>query len=269
MLITLIILMLYLVYFGGVANTGPLWIYIIPPVTLFFGGIQKGLIIISIFTALICLMLFSPNDAFVGTTYAFEFKTRLIYSFATVASLFTAYEHIRGKAYSDLELLKQKFEQQAKHDMLSGLLNRRGMIESLQYEFKRNKRTQSDLSVMMCDIDNFKDVNDSYGHEKGDEIIKTLAHTLQNSLRELSRWGGEEYLFLLPMTNRNQALVLAEKLRKKVEATIFEHNNNAFSVTISLGIYQFKHNDSINDMINQSDNKLYEAKAKGRNCCAI
>ena len=270
MLATIMLLMLYLIHFGGSANTGPLWIYIIPPITLFFGGLQRGLKILSVFLIAVCTLLFFPNDALLATTYSLEFKTRLIYSFLTVSSLFIAYEYIREKSYNDLVLLKQKFELQAKHDMLSGLFNRRGMMECLTYEFKRNKRVQSDLSLIMCDLDKFKLINDEYGHEKGDEVIKKVAHIFQCNLREqdtLARWGGEEYLFLLPMTNIRQATILAEKLRKKIESATFEHDNKTFSVTVSMGIYQYHAKDGINDMINRADNNLYKAKDNGRNCC--
>ncbi|MCJ8311845.1 MAG: GGDEF domain-containing protein [Saccharospirillaceae bacterium] len=270
MISTLMILMLYLIYCGGVANTGPLWIYIIPPVTLFFSGLQRGLITLAIFSLSVCLMLFYPDDILLGTTYSFEFKSRLIYSFFTVTCLFVAYEYIREKSYNDLELLKQKFEQQAKHDMLSGLLNRRGMIENIRYEFKRNHRAQSDLSLIMCDIDKFKRINDEYGHEKGDKVIKTVARLFENNLREqdtLSRWGGEEFLFLLPMTDIRQATIVAEKLRKKIEMTTFKQDGSEFRITVSMGLYQYHKEDKINDMINQADNNLYKAKEQGRNCC--
>jgi len=90
------------------------------------------------------------------------------------------------------------------------------MIENMRYEFKLNHRAQTDLSIIMCDIDNFKRVNNEFGHEKGD---KSIAQIFDNNLRKqdsLSRWGGEEFLFLLPITNTRQATTLVQKLRKNL-----------------------------------------------------
>lgn len=270
--VSLMILIMYLIYSGGVQGTGPLWIYLVPPVVLFFGGLKKGIRNLFLFVCVVCIQLFYPDFILLDTEYSYEFKSRLIYSFVTVSALFAVYEAARQNSYQNLTTISRKFEQQAMHDVLSGLYNRRGMKANLELEYARSKRSQLNTSVIMCDIDFFKKVNDKYGHEKGDEVIKTVGKVFNSELRKqdsLARWGGEEYLFLLPTTNAEQAMVLAEKLREKIEGTIFQYKNTQFSITVSMGVRQFTSFDTIDDAINNADKKLYQAKSEGRNRCIM
>jgi diguanylate cyclase (GGDEF)-like protein len=270
--ISLMMLMIYLVFTGGVKGTGPLWIYIVPPVALFFGGMRKGTRNIGLFVLVISVLMFYPNNEWLGTTYTFEFKSRLIYSFLTVSCLFAFYEYVRQSSFIRIQEMSQKFEKQAMRDPLSGLLNRRGMRVKLQDEFERSQRYNNELTVMMCDIDNFKRVNDQYGHDKGDEIIKSLGAVFKSGLRRqdsLARWGGEEYLFLLPETNGSQGMQLAEKLRTKIEKEQYTHEYKNFSVTVSIGLHQIVVTDTINQAITKADTNLYKAKEQGRNRCII
>ncbi|WP_293749185.1 GGDEF domain-containing protein [uncultured Paraglaciecola sp.] len=269
---SLMLLMVYLVYTGGVNGTGPLWIYIVPPVALFFGGMRKGTRNIGLFVLVISVLMFYPNDEWLGTSYTYAFKSRLIYSFLTVSCLFAFYEYVRQTSFYRIQEMSRKFEKQAMRDPLSGLLNRRGMQEKLQQEFDRSQRYKNNLTVMMCDIDHFKIVNDQYGHDKGDEIIKGLGDIFKSGLRKqdsLARWGGEEYLFLLPETNGSQAMLLAEKLRSKIEETQYNQDNKTFSVTVSIGLHQIASSDTINQAITKADTNLFKAKEQGRNRCII
>jgi diguanylate cyclase (GGDEF)-like protein len=168
--------------------------------------------------------------------------------------------------------MSRKFERQAKRDPLTGLLNRRGMRENFKQELDRSQRYNNVLTVMMCDIDYFKTVNDQYGHDIGDEIIKSLATILESGLRKqdsVARWGGEEFLFLLPETNGNHAMQLAEKLRIKIEETQYKQDDKTFSVTVSIGLHQIDSTDTINKAITKADTNLYKAKDQGRNRCII
>tara|TARA_R110002167_G_scaffold167216_1_gene364430 strand:- start:4255 stop:5361 length:1107 start_codon:yes stop_codon:yes gene_type:complete len=270
--ISLMLLMIYLVYAGGVQGTGPLWIYIVPPVALFFGGMRKGSRNLGIFVLLISMILFYPNDKLLLATYSFEFKSRLLYSFLTVSLLFAFYEYSRQKSYRLSQEISRKFENQARLDLLSNLLNRRGMTEVLETEFSRSKRHRTDLSIMMCDIDHFKLINDQYGHQVGDDVIVQIGRIFTNELRQhdnVARWGGEEYLVLLPETNIQQAYSIAEKLRLKIEKQDFNQQQQGFTVTVSMGVYQITAEDSINHAITLADNGLYQAKNSGRNRTVI
>lgn len=216
--------------------------------------------------------MFYQNNEWLITSYTFEFKSRLIYSFLTVSFLFAFYENARQNSYIRIQEMSQKFENQAMRDPLSELLNRRGMQEKLQNEFERSKRYNNDLTVMMCDIDDFKTINDQYGHDKGDEIIKSIGTIFKSGMRKqdsLARWGGEEYLFLLPETNGNQAMQLAEKLRREVLKEAYTQDDKIFSITVSVGLHQITATDTIDQAITKADTNLYIAKEQGRNRCIL
>jgi diguanylate cyclase (GGDEF)-like protein len=265
---SLFVLMLYLVYSGGVAHTGPLWIYIVPPVAFFFSGLGKGLKSLAAFTIIMAIMLLYPNEVLLGTTYTLEFKTRLLYSFLTVTLLFGFYEYSRQKSYDDIQELSQKNEQLAMSDPLTRLLNRRGMRTHLDHEYSRLQRSKEPLSVLLCDIDHFKHVNDKYFHDGGDFVLESLSAFFVQQIRQqdiVARWGGEEFLFLLPNTNSNDAFLLAEKIRKQVENETIHYKNNAIKVTLSIGVNEVKPNESVDQAINNADHLLYLAKNRGRN----
>lgn len=269
---SLMMLMVYLVYSGGNNNTGPLWIYLVPPVALFFGGLIKGSIQLAIFILITSFLLFYNQGELLISVYSYEFKSRLIYSFITVSGLFAFYEYTRQYSFRRFKEMSDTFEKQAMQDPLTGILNRRGMYEKLKQEFSRSKRAKSVVTVMMCDIDHFKSINDQFGHSTGDEIIQSFASNFVSALRKqdvVARWGGEEYLFLLPDTKGEDALLLAEKLRKRIEGMKFTHENKDFVATVSIGVHQVTEEDSINQAISKADKCLYQAKVAGRNLCIL
>ena len=129
-------------------------------------------------------------------------------------------------------------------------------------EFKRYKL---EFSILLLDIDDFKKINDSYGHDVGDYVLKTVAKTLKENTRTtdvVGRWGGEEFIIVCENTNLDGSKILAEHLRDIVYKTNFEKVGN---ITISLGIAQFKENDTISSVFKRADNRLYIAKTTGKN----
>ena len=268
LMICLMSLMVFLVYSGGAKNTGPLWIYLVPPVAMFLGGLRKGLRDLAAFTVVISVIMFFPDDKLMMAIYTHEFKTRLLYSFLTVTFLSAVYEYSRQQSYLQIQDLSDRFEQQARRDPLTGLPNRRGMREHLEYEKARNIRSKQNMALLLCDLDHFKRINDTYGHEAGDTVLKQISDTFAKSLRKqdiVARWGGEEFLFMLPETNVHEGFILAEKIRNKVINSDFHHNNRKITCTISLGVSEVAQDQSIDDAINLADHFLYQAKEQGRN----
>ena len=261
-------LLLFLVYHGGNANTGPLWIYIMPPIAFFFGGLRKGLFNIGLFTLVIAVMLFYPDDALISASYSLEFKTRLIYSFLTVSLLFGFYEYSRQQSFKFIQELSEQFERQAMRDPLTHLPNRRGMRSFLEHEYNRSRRENTPLSLLLVDIDKFKKINDDYLHDGGDKVLESLSELFSSSFRsqdKVARWGGEEFLFLLPNTNQSDAFILAEKIRALVMEHKVEFAGQKIYTTISIGLNEITPGENIDQAINTADHHLYEAKNKGRN----
>ncbi|WP_236014325.1 GGDEF domain-containing protein [Marinobacterium alkalitolerans] len=154
-------------------------------------------------------------------------------------------------------------------DRLSGLANRGHWESCLEQEFERFCRTQQPSSLVMLDVDHFKKVNDTYGHQAGDEVIRVLANTLKSHARSTDlpgRYGGEEFGVLLVNTRSSDALVFAERVREAVELMVVEHAGTRIEFTISLGVAE-ANNDyrSHEDWMRQADAALYHSKESGRN----
>jgi two-component system, cell cycle response regulator len=153
-------------------------------------------------------------------------------------------------------------------DGLTGAHNRRFFDHAAQQEMARAKRHERALSLLLLDIDNFKALNDTAGHLAGDHVLRAFTNALLPSVRmedTLARFGGEEFALLLPEMSLFQACLLAERLRSKIESTRFEFDGLHFQVTVSIGVVQCMPEDSFASFLSRADEKLYAAKAAGKN----
>lgn len=158
----------------------------------------------------------------------------------------------------------QKLDEMSRTDFLTGLNNRRVLFEKLEYEAKRVGRTKDPLSLLLLDIDHFKNVNDLHGHSIGDKVLIEIANILRSSIRStdfVGRYGGEEFMVILPECDADGAMKVAEKIRLTIQEFDFEAG---LKITISGGIRQF-HGESVDQMIEFADQNLYLAKKNGRN----
>ena len=203
-----------------------------------------------------------------GTDY--KLLSKVLILFALISIVATFYYRKLTKVNKELQRLKDALQEQADHDPLTNLYNRRYFHNVADDIFNISKRNQNALSVLILDIDFFKKVNDTYGHNVGDTVIKTLSEIMQNSTRKsdvVARFGGEEFVILLPNTDINGAKNIGLKIAKAIEATpIQAKGNKPFHVTVSVGAASVIPEDkSIDDTINRADMALYEAKNSGRN----
>lgn len=177
---------------------------------------------------------------------------------------------IYNKAIDDLQKLTfsvEKLSIISSTDYLTKIYNRQKFLEELKENITRIKRTKENLSLAMIDIDFFKRINDTYGHNIGDLVLKQFTNIIKNELRQsdiFARWGGEEFIILFINTDINQAKVVSEKIRKSIEKTKFNHIDK---LTCSIGVSQYKNTkeESVNSFIERSDIALYKAKTNGRN----
>ncbi|TET87659.1 MAG: GGDEF domain-containing protein [Sulfurovum sp.] len=168
-------------------------------------------------------------------------------------------------ANTELKKEKESLKRISSTDQLTGLHNRYKIREIFDFEKAQSKRYKTDLSIIMMDIDHFKDVNDTYGHCIGDQFLKEVADILTGTLREtemIVRWGGEEFLIIVPKANAEKIKEIAERLRETIEQKEF---NDVGHRTASFGITTFIENDSLDSMVHRADNALYVAKEDGRN----
>ncbi len=169
---------------------------------------------------------------------------------------------------------RQQFEEalfeMANTDKLTGTYSRRRFEELLQLEIERFNRYQNNACILLFDIDHFKNVNDTYGHQAGDDVFVALTQICTDTLRKsdiLGRYGGDEFIAFLPETDRKKAFRVAERLRRAVDSASIPSSGSTIRVTISIGIAHFKDIDalSIDRVIKQADDSLYSAKNRGRN----
>ncbi|UCV20666.1 sensor domain-containing diguanylate cyclase [Ferribacterium limneticum] len=161
--------------------------------------------------------------------------------------------------------LKNELEYAASRDPLTGLWNRRRFLDSLDKARQQKRRNDVDYSVLILDADHFKNINDQFGHDKGDEVLVLLARTLENRVREtdsVCRWGGEEFIILLPQTDIGNATHLAECLRESVTEMQIP---TLPRITVSIGVAQHQHEETTESLLKRADAALYQAKASGRN----
>lgn len=156
----------------------------------------------------------------------------------------------------------------AMSDPLTNLLNRRAMNFHLQHEFERFKRTGSTFTMLLCDIDHFKLINDELGHAAGDQVLMTVSNILREQIRGqdlLARWGGEEFLLLLPDTGLEGGEDVADKLRRKIAAEAISVADRKIKLTISVGACSYHKDHTVDSLIGAADKALYAAKHRGRN----
>lgn len=169
------------------------------------------------------------------------------------------------KRTAELRVANRQLEQLALTDSLTGVQNRYACMNELEDEVRRNERYFEAFSVIMLDVDFFKEVNDRYGHDVGDRVLVALAGLIQSCLRDvdkLGRFGGEEFIVVLPRTGIVEAKVIAERIRSKAENFDFKPVNQ---VTLSLGVIEYRAGESVSEVLKRVDMALYSSKDQGRN----
>lgn len=172
------------------------------------------------------------------------------------------------KLISDLKEANERIDSLSKMDMLTGLYNRRGIEEKFKMELSRTKRFESPFSIFLGDLDGFKNINDSFGHNLGDNVLQEIALLLKENSRGydcIGRWGGEEFIGLLPGTDCDGARKVAESIRSKVERHAVSRDNEKIQITMSFGLSSLKPDMQFSELIEVADRNLYQAKRSGKN----
>ena len=215
------------------------------------------------------------NDEVLGTLFirakrsSKSFSQKEINFCQVVAnSSYNALKHAR--MFSTVVKEKDHLRILAITDQLTGVFNHSYFYTRLEDEFRRAERYELPISCIMIDVDNFKQINDNYGHRKGDAVLKEVAQSIKRTVRQsdlVARYGGEEFAAILPHTDLAGGVNEAERIRKTVESLVFEDISKDDHVTVSLGVATFPSDGIANaeDMISKADNALYEAKNKGKN----
>ena len=219
------------------------------------------------------VMVLTPIQESLITQENMKLLTMLTKECSSVMENTLLYERLRKKHLS-LEKANTEIKLLSRTDSLTGCYNRGHLNELLPREIKRAVRYKHPLALAMCDIDHFKKVNDTYGHQCGDEVLKIIVRSISELIRGdtdwLARYGGEEFLLVLPETNLENACGLAERLRKHIAQKTIETEEDKVSITASFGVTGFdasilSRSITPDALISTADKYLYEAKKQGRN----
>ncbi|WP_319523477.1 diguanylate cyclase [Breoghania sp.] len=258
---------LYMVCLGGAHSSGPLWTFFVPLLASYLQGLRKGAITIIALMLMILVIFYGPWSTLGIAQYPNIFKVRFIGALIMVCLMAFTYEYSRKLAHQELVVLSEKLEQAAKTDELTGLSNRRDMKEKLRYEANRSARSQRPFCLLLADIDDFKRINDDHGHDAGDLVLQALSGRMTVSLRKqdgIARWGGEEFLILLPESGMEEGRTIAERLLKAIAGQPFRIQDKSLQLSLSIGLARFDPGSDLEKTITRADQALYRAKHKGK-----
>ena len=273
----LFLFLLVFVYLNKNNSFGLVWTLCYPLFVIPILGTRKGILMIFLFYAILTPMVYLGINEW---DYGFwDFTSFLRFCIASITVVFAAYffEITSVSAYQTIvnvreneQLYLQELKKLSLTDQLTGLHNRRYFDEQFQLEYKKIQRNHNKLCLIMIDIDHFKLINDEYGHQIGDKVLKQFSKLLKHRLRStdtLSRWGGEEFIIMVPETSISNAAIIAEKMRVAICKKEFELVGK---LTASFGVAEVSPEAESNEQaIINVDKALYHAKRKGRNQVAV
>lgn len=271
-----ILVVMYGMYYANEARGLLLLIYIL---VLLFGIFRlntRQFLFISIFSLLtygidiFLLHTFRPQDVAFNIEYLqLGVLSLVLVAFSIVAGYISSMRQNLNKSKAELEKYVLLIREMAIRDDLTGFYNRNHLMELIEYERNRCARTGSSVfTLAMLDIDHFKNVNDAYGHQTGDQVLKTFAGLIRKTLRGTDfcgRYGGEEFLIVLTQTNIDGAKIFAERILNLIDNTKLTESGHEIKITASIGLAEYKAQEDIEKTIHRADIALYEAKNKGRN----
>jgi diguanylate cyclase (GGDEF)-like protein len=189
--------------------------------------------------------------------------TFLLFSFLSYHFIDSAHQ-----VEQELKLVNRKLQRLATTDSLTNMFNRRTMIEYIEAEIKHYEHVGVPFALILCDIDDFKSFNDQYGHECGDFVLVTASELMMELLRaqdRLARWGGEEFLILLPLTTTEGAVSVAARIREELLNRAFQFYGQQLKITMTYGVTLYLPGNSVRECINRADRALLQGKERGKN----
>lgn len=259
---------------GAPDGSSLFWFVVFPPMVMVSLGLRYGSLVFFCFYLVIFLLLFTPLDALL--VHAYSRAIRIRFMLAMFGAFFFSWwvEYLRDRTYRLLIEAVDALERDSLTDPLTGLANRRDFYASLGRIMADCRRRGESYVLALMDIDHFKPVNDRYGHQIGDDVLRHVVAAIATQIRgsdRIFRWGGEEFAVIMPACGAEQGLAVAERIRRKMEETPYADARlpAPLTVTISIGLY---HGDEAEDQdlpVRVADDNLYAAKAAGRNRVVI
>jgi len=260
-------------HLGGVSAPTAGWMLTAPVVAMFLGGYGSalcwlGLSCLAAVAIYACPLLGLPLPAHPVKDMALLYVLCDIGLYLVIVLFVLLFELTKAHGFNRLEHAIGVIREMAIRDELTGTHNRRHLLALIDQERERVLRGQPAFCVCLLDIDFFKRINDTYGHAAGDAVLRTFAKAVNQRIRDIDafgRYGGEEFLLMLPCTSLDDAMRFAERVRRHVETLAFADVSLRLRVSVSIGVAQFHAGQSVDDVIGHADAALYLAKSRGRN----
>lgn len=262
------ILFLYFLIQGGIGGAGAVWAAVFPFFLPYLYGMRRGIAVNVLYLLAASAVLFILPAELHFISYPWLFKLNVLAAILASTVLGILAEYARSEALWERDAAIRALARAASTDHLTHLPNRRHMIEELGYAFKAKARFGEPFCVAIADLDHFKLVNDRCGHAVGDEVLRHTARLMKRSLRDVdlvARWGGEEFLILLPRTGLEEAVAVLERLRVEVARQVINTDAGPTAITLSVGVAEALPGMSIEVLEGVADRRLYAAKGAGRN----
>ena len=264
--IELLVLFTYFLIIGSPDGFSALWVSMLPPFSLLVFRRKYGTITCMMMLAILLFLFWTPwGRSMLEYEYSKSFLIRFPIMYTSFFAIAFFLETLITKTYSQVLAGRDKYEYLYLHDALTDIYNRYGFYK-VQAELFKEKDNNRALAIL--DLDLFKKINDTYGHEKGDEVLQTLVYTIQKVIQEdaiVSRWGGDEFTILF--NDSSNSVELCNKLLEEVRKCKFNFDGKVVNISISIGLVVGKDDSlDISEMAKQADSNLYKAKENGRNC---
>ncbi|MCR5734919.1 MAG: GGDEF domain-containing protein [Lachnospiraceae bacterium] len=231
-------------------------------------GFRKRMITITDLIVMLLVIQFTYQNDDPAHLKGFMITMNTLAEIGLMIILGHSFSYKFAKAESQLFALNRELKKMANSDPLTGLMNRRCMLDILEEIVAEYKTKGNLVSVAIGDIDFFKKVNDTYGHECGDYVLKELAVLFEHFMIDkgyISRWGGEEFLFVFKDKNADDAYICLQDLRDQIENKVFKYEDKEFSLTMTFGLEELSAASGVDNTIDNADKKLYMGKESGRN----
>ncbi len=256
-------------FLGRVDISYFLWSFVVPIACFTLLGATNGVAVTMIYFFISLFLMTAPETIMSSEPYASSVVSRycVVYLIITLVSFY--YESTQKVMFKQIQKEKKKYERDSKLDPLTEIFNRREMMARIGIEQKRQLRHGKPFTLILGDIDNFKNVNDTFGHDQGDHVLRRISRIMKDQIRgidSICRWGGEEFLIMLVETDLDDGQKVAERIRKNIEETAFEYQNSTITITITCGLSVFHGaDDTIESCIKRADQALYRGKEQGKN----
>lgn len=272
MVVATCLLFLYLALSGGYAGTGLFWCYALLVVINHFSTAVVGLVACLSLIVATGFVLSMPSLAWTHPDYGLAVTNRFLLTAGITSILLFMWAMLQETLTARLKEVQQQLLQTSMTDELTGLTNRRSMNEALRQQERRDLGDRM-LAVVIADVDRFKHINDTLGHDAGDRILQHIARVLRDSLRSsdrVARWGGEEFLILLDVLDAEEAATVVERLRAALEQGPVNYQGRIVHSTASFGVKVITDSGTrLQGAVVEADVNLLRAKEQGRNCVVV